>query len=199
VQFGFYFDQTRCTGCATCVLACRSWHAIPGDPANWARVQATEAGLYPAVSLSFLFSTCWHCAQPACAAACPVEAVHKRAEDGITIVDRTRCLGGDACSHACLKACPYKAPQFSSESSAKMQKCDLCLDRWSEGKRPICVESCPVRALDAGPEGELAARYSAGRKALGFTFASKLGPSVFFRAKALPAMAPVTAGGGRRG
>ena len=25
-QWGFYFDQTRCTGCKTCVIACKSWN-----------------------------------------------------------------------------------------------------------------------------------------------------------------------------
>ncbi|WP_342666912.1 4Fe-4S dicluster domain-containing protein, partial [Salmonella enterica] len=34
-------------------------------------------------------------------------------------------------------------------------KCDGCYDRVAEGKKPICVESCPLRALDFGPIDEL--------------------------------------------
>jgi Fe-S-cluster-containing dehydrogenase component len=30
-----------------------------------------------------------------------------------------------------------------------MQKCDLCLESWGEGTKPICVVACPTRALDA--------------------------------------------------
>ncbi|OUK58885.1 hypothetical protein BZY49_29180, partial [Klebsiella pneumoniae] len=29
-----------------------------------------------------------------------------------------------------------------------MTKCDGCHERVAEGKKPICVESCPLRALD---------------------------------------------------
>ena len=36
-----------------------------------------------------------------------------------------------------------------------MTKCDGCYDRVAEGKKPICVESCPLRALDFGPIEEL--------------------------------------------
>ncbi len=36
-----------------------------------------------------------------------------------------------------------------------MTKCDGCYDRVAEGKKPICVESCPLRALDFGPIDEL--------------------------------------------
>ena len=29
-------------------------------------------------------------------------------------------------------------------------KCDGCKDRVAQGKKPICVEACPLRALDFG-------------------------------------------------
>ena len=31
MQLGFFFDQTRCSGCLTCVVACRQWHSIDHD------------------------------------------------------------------------------------------------------------------------------------------------------------------------
>ncbi|MFC2006443.1 4Fe-4S dicluster domain-containing protein, partial [Chloroflexota bacterium] len=37
--------------------------------------------------------------------------------------------GKDSCD-LCLQACPYETPQFGVEENAKMEKCDLCLDRW---------------------------------------------------------------------
>ena len=64
-----------------------------------------------------------------------------------------------------------------------MQKCDLCLDRWVEGKKPICVEACPMRAMDAGPVDELKARYGDVLEAEGFVYSRKLIPSVVFKPK----------------
>jgi anaerobic dimethyl sulfoxide reductase subunit B (iron-sulfur subunit) len=40
-----------------------------------------------------------------------------------------------------------------------MQKCNLCCDRWESGHKPICVEACPMRALDAGPQEEMESKY----------------------------------------
>ncbi|STD43448.1 DMSO reductase iron-sulfur subunit [Edwardsiella tarda] len=40
-----------------------------------------------------------------------------------------------------------------------MTKCDGCYERVAQGLKPICVESCPLRALDMGPIEELRARY----------------------------------------
>jgi hypothetical protein len=58
MQLALYFDQTRCTGCYTCVVACKDWHDIPAGPANWIRVTTIERGKYPHPFLAFLASTC---------------------------------------------------------------------------------------------------------------------------------------------
>ncbi|MEE8174036.1 MAG: 4Fe-4S binding protein [Dehalococcoidia bacterium] len=31
----FYFDQTRCTGCYACSVACKDWDDVPAGPASW--------------------------------------------------------------------------------------------------------------------------------------------------------------------
>ena len=49
----------------------------------------------------------------------------------------------------------YQAPQFGSEKDPKMQKCNLCLDRWTKGKKPVCVEACPTGVLTFGEYDEL--------------------------------------------
>jgi Fe-S-cluster-containing dehydrogenase component len=67
-----------------------------------------------------------------------------------------------------------------------MQKCDLCLERWAEGKLPICVAGCPMRALDAGPLEDLQAKYGSAHHAVGFTFKAKIGPAVVFKPKPEP-------------
>jgi len=141
-----------------------------------------EKGKYPEVFVASLATACYHCAEPTCVPACPVDAISKREEGGMVVVDRETCLGKDSCD-MCLQACPYDAPQFGAEENAKMQKCDLCFDRLEEGKKPICVEACPVRALDAGPMEELRAKYGDIREAEGFVHSEKLSPSVVLKPK----------------
>jgi len=183
MQMGFYFDQTRCTGCYTCIIACKDWHDIPAGPANWIKVTTTEKGKFPNLSLSYLFSACLHCADPTCAKACPVSAITKREDDGIVVVDREVCIGGGECKFACRKACPYDVPQFGAEPGAKMQKCDLCLERWAENRKPLCIEACLMRALDAGPLDELKAKYGDDQEAEGFVYSKKVIPSIIFKPK----------------
>ncbi len=182
MQMGFYFDQTRCAGCYACVVACKDWHDVPAGPASWRKVTTIEKGKYPDLFVAFLVTSCYHCAQPACVSACPVSAIHKRAQDGIVTVDRETCLGKAKCD-MCLQSCGYGAPQFGAEENAKMQKCDLCLDQLGQGEKPICVEACPNRALDAGPIDELRKKYGDSREAEGFTDSGELIPSVIFKPK----------------
>ena len=179
MQIGILFDQSRCVGCHACVVACKDWHDIPPGPVSWLRVTAHEKGCFPELALSYFFSPCFHCADPACAESCPENAIEKRTDDGIVIVNQGACTG----CKLCLDSCPYDAPQFDDSVEAKMQKCDFCLERWMENKKPICVQACPVRALDAGPIDELESKYGNSRKAEGFNFHESLNPSVIFRLK----------------
>jgi anaerobic dimethyl sulfoxide reductase subunit B (iron-sulfur subunit) len=180
---GWYFDQTRCTSCFTCIVACKDWHQVPAGPASWIRVKTLEEGRYPDLQVSFLVQCCYHCAKPSCLEACPVQAIRKREDNGLVVVDAEACIGKDRCG-LCSRACPYDAPQFGAEENAKMQKCDLCLERLLQGLKPICVAACPMRALDAGPMDELIRRCGGGREAEGFSYASKLEPSIVFKRKA---------------
>jgi anaerobic dimethyl sulfoxide reductase subunit B (iron-sulfur subunit) len=93
------------------------------------------------------------------------------------VVDQSLCVPG---CRACLYACPYDAPQFRSEDS-RMEKCDFCLDRLEQGAEPLCVASCPLRALDAGPLEELRATYRADAEAPGFSDSCGTHPSILFR------------------
>jgi anaerobic dimethyl sulfoxide reductase subunit B len=182
MQFGFYFDQTRCIGCFTCGVACKDWHNVEPGPAIWRRVITTEQGTFPDVRVTFLSTACYHCANPACMAACPVEAISKREKDGIVVVDREKCRGKDDCG-SCREACPYEAPQFGAEENVKMQKCDLCFDRLNEGQKPVCVAACRTRALDAGPLDELEAKFGRVQEGLGMTYSPRVKPSVIFKPK----------------
>ncbi len=163
--------------------ACKDWNDIPAGSAKWLRLLYSEQGQYPEPFISHLFSPCYHCAKPACVLACPAGAITKREADGIIVVDRQKCLGNADCQTLCLNACPYRAPQFGPEKGARMQKCNLCLERWQENKKPVCVEACPVRALDAGPLEEMKAKHGDGVAAEGFRYSPRFQPSVVFKPK----------------
>ena len=182
MQMGFYFDQTRCNGCFTCIVACKDWNDVEAGPASWRRVKTLEKGEYPDLFVTFLSTACHHCVEPTCIPACPVDAISKQELDGVIVVDREACLGKDNCE-LCLQACPYDAPQFGAEENAKMQLCNFCLDRLVEGKKPACVDSCPMRTMDAGPIEELRAKYGDIREAEGFAYSEKLMPSIVFKPK----------------
>ena len=183
MQLGFYYNQTRCVGCYTCVVACKDWHDIPAGPASWMKVDCIEEGTFPALFAAYLIRPCYHCEDPPCLTACPVDAIRKSAESGIVTVDRDVCLGLQECGGLCREACPYGAPQFGDEDAAKMQKCELCLERWPQGKKPICVEGCPMRALDAGPLDALKEKYGDIQEAAGFEYISKIKPSIVMKKK----------------
>lgn len=179
-QIGFYFDQSRCTGCYACVVACCDWHDIQDSALSVRRVRVTEQGDYPHPQVSWLSLSCLHCARPACVAACPAGAITKRAADGAMKVDRESCLGGDACG-ACREACPWDVPRFDSGPDRAVLLCSLCADRREGGRKPVCVEACPMRALDCGPLEELRQRHGAQDCARGFEPCPEAGPSIVFR------------------
>jgi anaerobic dimethyl sulfoxide reductase subunit B (iron-sulfur subunit) len=182
MQMGFYFDQTRCTGCYACVIACKDWHEIPAGPVSWRRVTSIERGKFPELFAAFLTISCYHCARPTCISVCPTGAISKRQSDGVVIVNRDQCLGKDSCG-LCRQACPYEAPQFEAEDDATMQMCNFCLDQLAENKQPICVGACPMRALDAGDINELKAKYGELQEATGFVYSVDINPSIVFKPK----------------
>ncbi len=91
------WHRSRCTGCYTCVVACKDWYDVPAGPAAWLRVKTIEKGKYPNPFVAYLPTFCYHCAKPGCMDVCPADAITKRAEDGIVVVDQEKCLGRDAC------------------------------------------------------------------------------------------------------
>ncbi|HEC8323375.1 TPA: dimethylsulfoxide reductase subunit B [Providencia rettgeri] len=159
-QYGFYIDTQRCTGCKTCELACKDFKNLSSD-VHFRRIYEYAGGdwteqdgaWHQNVFSYYVSISCNHCEDPACVKVCPSGAMHKR-EDGFVVVDESVCIG---CRY-CHMACPYSAPQFDAVKG-HMTKCDGCYERVAEGKKPICVESCPLRALDFGPIEELRTKH----------------------------------------
>jgi len=138
-----------------------------------------EQGEFPKVSLTHLFLTCFHCAEPGCIPACPEGLLVKRVEDGIVaITDPEQCT---ECK-LCVDACPYDAPKMVTGGKINIVKCNMCLDRLNKSKAPACVANCPTEALDVGPMEELIAKYGELRELEGFADYRQVKPSIVFRA-----------------
>ena len=166
-RLGFYFDQSICTGCKACQIACKDKHDTPVG-VNWRRVVEYSGGTWqqtgdtfsPNVFTYYTSIACNHCENPVCVQVCPTTAMTRR-DDGTVFVDADKCVGCRYCSWAC----PYSAPQFNAETG-HMSKCDLCADYRAEGMDPACVAACPSRALDWGPLAELQDKYPGGTDAV---------------------------------
>ena len=136
----FLVDPARCIGCQACVQACG------------------ECGTHRGVSmihLEFLKreetvqttpQVCMHCEEPTCALVCPADAIKKTPDGVVQTSLKPRCVG---CSN-CVLACPFGVPKYDAPVD-QMMKCDMCYDRTSVGKKPMCATVCPSEALYFGP------------------------------------------------
>jgi Fe-S-cluster-containing dehydrogenase component len=108
-------------------------------------------GTVPKVKMHYQPVLCMHCDKAPCVEACPIEnAIYKR-DDGLVIIDPTKCNG---CKN-CVNVCPYNALYFNEDLNIA-QKCTGCAHLLDNGwKVPRCVDACPTEALKFGEESEL--------------------------------------------
>ena len=155
-------DLTKCTGCGSCVAACKlqnglEWRqdqpALGPDAAlasaNWSAVRT--AGRAPDGDVRYVKTQCLHCLEPACASACFVKALRK-SEAGPVVYDGARCVG---CRY-CILACPFGVPTFEwDETFGRIGKCQMCASRISRGEPTACAEACPSGAVSYGTREEM--------------------------------------------
>ena len=135
-RWGMIIDTNRCTGCRSCMVACKLQNNTAANRFNTA-VREQESGHYPAARIAFTPALCNQCYDPPCAPACPEAAIAKL-PNGIVVTDWNKCTGrGD-----CVTACPYGARFQDPRFGEKADKCDFCLDRLQQGLEPACVEAC---------------------------------------------------------
>ena len=156
MSLGFYFDQTRCTGCRVCQIACKDRLGLEAAGPLPRRVTTFETGTFPNARLYHLSVGCNHCDSPACVANCPTGAMHQD-ESGVVLHDDELCIG----CKTCMNSCPYEAPQYAEDQDLII-KCDSCKALRDAGLNPVCVDACMMRALDFGDVDELVAKYGDG-------------------------------------
>ncbi len=143
-ELNFFIDTSRCIGCQACMQACSECDTHRGD--SMIHLEYVSR----ADSVQTVPVVCMHCHQPTCAEVCPADAI-KRTEDGVVqSALKPRCI---ACGN-CVSACPFGVPEVYTERKL-MMKCDMCYDRTSVGKKPMCATVCPSQALYYGTQAEI--------------------------------------------
>src|SRR5512138_2868985 len=168
-QWAMVIDQSKCTGCGYCTLACQAHNDVSPD-IQWNKV--VPDGIVGAMQV-FVPRPCMHCAKAPCVEVCPVKASYSR-DDGIVMMDYDRCIG---CRY-CEVACPYQArsfnwdafkgdnpavpewgePEVERRPRGVPEKCSFCYQRIDRGlslglepgvdpdATPACVVACPTGA-----------------------------------------------------
>ncbi|GBE02358.1 tetrathionate reductase subunit B precursor [bacterium BMS3Bbin06] len=173
VRWGFLVNTYKCIGCGFCVKACKLENDVPYNvevTRTWveryvilkdgrfladtpmggrdgftdSKVQDEEVKNAEIAKGFFVPKLCNQCENPPCVQVCPVGATYQTA-DGVSLVDRSWCIG---CGY-CIMACPYGA-RFFHPVYKTAEKCTFCYHRITKGMKPACVDACPTGARQIG-------------------------------------------------
>ena len=142
----FFVDPSRCIGCKACIQACSECDTHRGE--SMIHLEYVDR----ARSVQTVPVVCMHCEQPTCAEVCPADAIKRTGDGVVQSARKPRCI---ACGN-CVVACPFGVPEVYLEQQI-MMKCDMCYDRSSVGKKPMCATVCPSQALFFGTREQILA------------------------------------------
>ncbi|MGA9349666.1 MAG: 4Fe-4S dicluster domain-containing protein [Anaerolineae bacterium] len=187
-------DESKCTACRGCQVACKQWNDREGwlysrtrnvgtyenppdlSPQTWTRIQFNEYEGPKGFQWLFLKEGCMHCGDPPCVKVCPTGAL-KQHPMGLVTFEEELCNGCGYCS----QFCPFDIPRLEASiltGQGKSSKCTFCQDRTTNGLLPACVKTCPAGALSWGDRDEMIVKGMARVEALkgrGYTGAQLYG------------------------
>ncbi|MCG1011425.1 4Fe-4S binding protein [Tepidanaerobacter sp. GT38] len=129
------FETDLCLGCKSCELACAAAHSKTKSIAGAIKEREISRLRIKTKRGKMKLEQCMLCKNPRCIAACPTGALSKDEESGIIHVNEMSCTGCGLCQ----KACPFDA--------IELQTFPTICDRCAQSEEPLCVLSCPTRAL----------------------------------------------------
>lgn len=173
-RWGMVIDLDRCTGCQSCVIACKAENNITfvgekeaqyGRTISWMEIITETHHEGEETRSRFVPRPCFHCENAPCAKVCPVHATYED-PDGIVAQIYDRCIG----CRFCMAACPYTAkyfnwyrydvpetlekqfnPDVSVRDKGVVEKCTFCHHRLQKARDQAAFEGREMRSEDYVP------------------------------------------------
>ncbi len=165
----FFIDQTRCTACRGCQVACKQWKKLPADATEnngsyqnppdlndhtFKLVRFQEAEIDGKLKWLFFPEQCRHCLEPPCKMmgdAYIKDAIVQDAATGAVIyTEKTK----DLDYKVIREACPYDIPRKDTPGKP-IAKCNMCIDRVRNNMLPACVKTCPTDTMHFGDRNSM--------------------------------------------
>jgi len=163
----FLIDTSRCTACRGCQIACKEWknfpavhtkqtgtHQNPPDlgPYNFKLIRFKEYKMKDRVEWLFFPEQCRHCNIPGCKegadAILPGAIIKDEKTGAVLYTDLTKKFTPQQAEDV-RAMCPYNVPRWNT-AEGKLTKCDMCIDRITNGGVPACVKTCCTGCMNFG-------------------------------------------------
>ncbi len=170
----FFIDTTKCTACRGCQIACKEWKGLPATQTKQRGshqnpedlngktlklVRFSDHIVDGKIIWNFFSDQCRHCIEPPCKIGADgiVEGavVIDEKTGAVIYTDKIKDIPADAAKEFRF-FCPYDIPRLDADTGL-ITKCNMCIDRVSNGMLPMCAKACPTGAIRFGEREEMLA------------------------------------------